>query len=108
MLSRSMLFLANHGVYPISKQRYVTDSRAKCINTVMLTCGHYDASGDFAFNVGLPAKSGVGGAIVAVVPKKMGIEVYSPGLNEQGNSLVGRKALELFTDKTGLSIFNFI
>ncbi|SFV56129.1 Glutaminase [hydrothermal vent metagenome] len=105
MLSRSMLFLANHGIDPISKQRYVTDSRAKRINAVMLTCGHYDASGDFAFNVGLPAKSGVGGGIVAVVPKKMGIAVYSPGLNQQGNSLVGTKALELFTDKTGLSIF---
>jgi len=100
-----MLFLANHGVDPISKKRYITDSRAKRINAVMLTCGHYDASGDFAFNVGLPAKSGVGGGIVAVVPKKMCIAVHSPGLNKQGNSLVGTKALELFTDKTGLSIF---
>lgn len=105
MLSRSMLYLANHGSDPITNQCYITPSQAKRINAVMLTCGHYDASGDFAFRVGLPGKSGVGGGIVAVVPKLMGISVWSPGLNAQGNSLVGTKALELFTDKTGLSIF---
>jgi len=105
MLSRAMLYLANHGVDPISNKIYTTASQAKRINAVMLTCGHYDASGDFAFHVGLPGKSGVGGGIVAVVPKKMGISVWSPGLNAQGNSLAGTKALELFTDKTGLSIF---
>ena len=105
MLSRAMLYLANHGVDPISGRTYISARRAKRINSVMLTCGHYDASGDFAFNVGLPGKSGVGGGIVAVVPKIMGISVFSPGLNAQGNSLVGTKALELFTTKTGLSIF---
>jgi len=105
MLSRSMLYLANHGVDPITQKEYVTKSQAKRINSVMLTCGHYDASGDFAFKVGLPGKSGVGGGIVAVIPQKMGIAVYSPALNEQGNSLIGTKALELFTTKTGLSIF---
>jgi len=105
MLSRAMLYLANDGVDPINRIKYVKPSNSKRINAVMLTCGHYDASGDFAYNVGLPAKSGVGGGIVAVVPNLMGISVYSPGLNEQGNSLVGTKALELFTDKTLLSIF---
>lgn len=105
MLSRSMLYLANHGVDPISSKRYISQQRAKRINAVMLTCGHYDASGDFAFHVGLPGKSGVGGGIVAVVPKVMGICVWAPALNKQGNSLVGTKALELFTTKTGLSIF---
>lgn len=105
MLSRSMLFLANHGVDPITKSVYTTSSQAKRINSIMLTCGHYDASGDFAFRVGLPGKSGVGGGIVALVPGIMGICVWSPGLNEQGNSLAGTMALELFTTKTGLSIF---
>ena len=105
MLSRSMLYLANHGVDPITGKTYITPQQAKRINAVMLTCGHYDASGDFAFRVGLPGKSGVGGGIVAVVPKMMGIAVWAPALNAQGNSLVGTKALELFTSKTGLSIF---
>lgn len=105
MLSRAMLYLANHGVDPISAKKHISAQRAKRINAVMLTCGHYDASGDFAFNVGLPGKSGVGGGIVAIVPKVMGISVFSPGLNAQGNSLVGTKALELFTSKTNLSIF---
>ena len=104
-LARSMLFLANHGVDPITQKELITINQAKRINAVMLTCGHYDASGDFAFHVGLPAKSGVGGGIVAVVPKLMGIAVFSPRLNSWGNSLVGTKALELFTTKTGLSIF---
>jgi glutaminase len=105
MLSRAMLYLANHGVDPITSKRHVTEQRSKRINAVMLTCGHYDASGDFAFHVGLPGKSGVGGGIVAVVPKIMGISVWAPALNKQGNSLVGTKALELFTTKTGFSIF---
>ncbi len=105
MLSRSMLYLANRGVDPITNIRYISEPQAKRINAVMLTCGHYDASGDFAYKVGLPGKSGVGGGIVALVPNLMGICVWSPGLNEQGNSLVGTKALELFTTKTGLSIF---
>ena len=104
-LSRAMLYLANHGVDPITNKVYITKPQAKRINAVMLTCGHYDASGDFAFKVGLPGKSGVGGGIVAVIPQKMGICVWSPALNEQGNSLIGTKALELFTTKTGLSIF---
>lgn len=104
-LAKSMLFLANHGVNPLTNEEIITESKAKRINSLMLTCGHYDASGDFAYKVGLPGKSGVGGGIVAVVPKKMAICVYSPKLNTQGNSLVGTLALELFTTKTGLSIF---
>lgn len=104
-LASSMLFLANHGINPITNERILTESKAKRISSLMLTCGHYDASGDFAYKVGLPGKSGVGGGIVAIVPKKMAICVYSPRLNTQGNSLIGTKALELFTTKTGLSIF---
>jgi glutaminase len=104
-LSRSVLYLANNGTDPISGKQFISSSQAKRINSLMLTCGHYDASGDFAFRVGLPGKSGVGGGIVAVVPGKMSIAVYSPALNESGNSLVGTKALELLTTKTGLSVF---
>ena len=105
MLSRAMLYLANDGIDPINGTQYISESQSKRINAVMLTCGHYDASGEFAFNVGLPGKSGVGGGIVAVVPNLMAISVWSPGLNVNGNSLAGTKALELFTTKTGLSIF---
>jgi len=71
----------------------------------MLTCGTYDAAGDFAFNVGLPGKSGVGGGIVGVIPNRLTVAVWSPGLNEKGNSAAGQYALELFTTKTGVSIF---
>ncbi len=104
-LSRAMLFLAFGGTDPISGTRFVTPPQAKRINAMMLTCGHYDASGEFAFHVGLPAKSGVGGGIAATVPGVMSIAVWSPGLNRYGNSHAGTLALERFTTKTGLSIF---
>lgn len=104
-LAHAMLYLANHGTNPLTNINLINEAKAKRINSLMLTCGHYDASGDFAYRVGLPGKSGVGGGIVAVVPKKMSICVYSPKLNAQGNSLIGTKALEIFTTKTGLSIF---
>ena len=71
----------------------------------MLTCGTYDAVGDFAYRVGLPGKSGVGGGIVALIPGRLCVAVWSPGLNSSGNSLAGTQALELFTTKTGKSIF---
>jgi len=104
-LARSILFLANGGIDPLTQREFLTPTQTKRINAVMLTCGHYDASGEFAFHVGLPGKSGVGGGIIAVVPGKMGICVWSPPLNAYGNSYAGTLALELFTDKTGLSIF---
>jgi len=104
-LARAMLYLSNAGTDPITNKRYLTPTRAKRINAVMLTCGHYDASGEFAFHVGLPGKSGVGGGIVAIVPGKMGISVWSPALNKYGNSHAGTLALEKFVEKTGLSIF---
>ncbi len=104
-LSRAMLFLAYHGTDPLTQKSYMSPSQAKRTNAVMLTCGHYDASGEFAYHVGLPGKSGVGGGIVATVPGRMSIAVWSPALNRYGNSHAGTLALEMFTTKTGLSIF---
>lgn len=104
-LSRAVMFLAAGGYDPTSRQTVVSQLRARRLNALMLTCGHYDASGEFAFRVGLPGKSGVGGGIAAVVPGKLGVAVWSPGLNEQGNSLVGTLALERFSQLTGHSIF---
>lgn len=104
-LARSFLFLANGGVVPGTGKRVLTASQAKRINAIMLTCGFYDQAGVFAYLVGLPGKSGVGGGIVAVIPGKLTIAVWSPELNDHGNSALGIKALELFTTRTGMSIF---
>ncbi len=104
-LARSFLYLANGGCCPVSHQKVMTAQRAKRINAIMLTCGTYDAAGDFAFKVGLPAKSGVGGGIVAVVPGVLAVAVWSPALDHHGNSLAGGVALTRFTELTGLSIF---
>jgi glutaminase len=104
-LAKSFLFLANHGVIPRIDKRVLTVSQAKRINAIMLTCGFYDQAGEFAFRVGMPGKSGVGGGIVAVIPNELAIAVWSPELNEYGNSLAGVEALELFTTMTGKSIF---
>jgi glutaminase len=104
-LARSFVFLANAGVVPCTGRRILTASQTKRMNAIMLTCGFYDESGEFAYKVGMPGKSGVGGGIAAVIPGKLSIAVWSPELNEQGNSVLGIKALELFTTKTGLSIF---
>lgn len=104
-LASSFLFLANGGVLPGSGETILTPSQIKRINAVMLTCGFYDEAGSFAYRVGMPGKSGVGGGIVAVIPRELSIAVWSPELNTYGNSVLGLKALELFTTKTGMSIF---
>jgi len=104
-MARSFLFLANHGTNPFNGEKILSRSQAKRLNALMLTCGCYDESGDFAFRVGLPGKSGVGGGIVAIIPGEMAIAVWSPELNEFGNSLAGVEALELFTTKYERSIF---
>ncbi|CAN0514111.1 unnamed protein product [Discosporangium mesarthrocarpum] len=104
-LARSFLFLANHGIVPATGERILTESQTKRINAVMLTTGFYDQAGAFAYSVGLPGKSGVGGGVVAVVPDQLAIAVWSPELNAYGNSVIGIKVLELFTTRTGMSIF---
>lgn len=104
-LARSFLFLANGGKVPGSNLQVLGPAQAKRINAVMLTCGFYDEAGQFAYRVGLPGKSGIGGGIVAVVPGKLAIAVWSPGLNRYGNSLLGMTLLEQFTTMTGLSVF---
>jgi len=103
-LSNAFYLFANHGI-SLQQEQYLTPSRAKRINAIMLTCGFYDEAGEFAFEVGLPGKSGVGGGIVSLLPNHFTIAVWSPGLNEKGNSLLGMQALEQFTTKTKLSIF---
>lgn len=104
-LARAGLFLAAGGKDPLTHSRIVRAERARRINAIMLTCGHYDASGDFAFRVGLPGKSGVGGGILCIVPGKAAIAVWSPGLNANGNSLLGTEALEAIAQKADWSIF---
>ena len=104
-LARAFQFLANKGVNPFSGDQMISELQAKRVNSLMLTCGLYDNVGDFAYRVGLPAKSGVGGGIIAVLPSKLTVCVWSPELNPSGNSLIGTRALELFSNQTGLSIF---
>ncbi|WP_430912531.1 glutaminase [Methylobacterium sp. sgz302541] len=98
-------FLAHSGRNPSTGHSVVSAERARRINAVMLTCGHYDGSGEFAYRVGLPGKSGVGGGILAVAPGKASIAVWSPGLDASGNSHLGRIALEALTKRLGWSIF---
>ncbi len=105
-LARAGRFLMTGGVCPSTGHMIVTPERARRINALMLTCGHYDASGEFAFQVGLPAKSGVGGGILAIAPGRASIAVWSPGLSPQGNSLLGTRALEELATAMGWSVFN--
>jgi len=104
-LARAGLFLANEGIDPISGERITQASRARRIGALMMTCGHYDMSGDFAFRVGLPGKSGVGGGILCIIPGWGSVVAFSPPLNRSGNSLAGTLALELFAARAGLNVF---
>ncbi|MBA17375.1 MAG: glutaminase [Sphingomonas sp.] len=105
-LARAGRFLMAGGRNPDTGHNIVSARRARRINALMLTCGHYDGSGEFAFRVGMPGKSGVGGGILAVVPGVASIAVWSPGLNERGNSQLGTLALERLVQRTGWSIFD--
>ncbi len=104
-LSKTFLLFANGGILPYSNEQVVSLSISKRINATIQLCGLYDEAGSFAFKVGLPGKSGVGGGIVAIHPQKYCITVWNPKLNKKGNSTKGIKVLELFTTKTELSIF---
>lgn len=104
-LARAGLFLAQDGLDPLNKIQVTSPERTRRINAIMMTCGHYDGSGDFAFKVGLPGKSGVGGGILAIAPRRASIAVWSPGLCEAGNSLVGAMALQRLAALTGWSVF---
>lgn len=104
-LSRAFVFLANKGYSAFCNQQVLQPRQTKRMNAVLQTSGLYDAAGDFAYRVGLPGKSGVGGGIAAIIPGHMAVTAWAPGLNKSGNSKVGLKALELFTTYTGISVF---
>ena len=104
-LARAGLYLAHAGTDPMTGERVISEVRTRRINAIMMSCGHYDASGEFAFQVGLLGKSGVGGGTLAIAPRQAAIAVWSPGLNERGNSLVGTLAVERLCALTGWSVF---
>lgn len=104
-LAHTFLFLASNGINPINNKRIVSARKSKRINAIMQLCGFYDEAGEFAFKVGLPGKSGVGGGIIAIHPGKYCIAVWSPKLNKKGNSYKGMKILEFLTTRTKSSIF---
>lgn len=97
--------IANGGIAPWSNERLVPKNVNQIVQSLMMTCGLYDVSGEFAANIGVPAKSGVGGCIMVSVPNRMGIAVLGPALDESGNSIGGKKVLEELSEKLKLSIF---
>ncbi len=103
-LSKAFYMFANKGKC-LRNKLHINEQQVKRINALMLTCGFYDEAGEFAFEVGLPGKSGVGGGIVALLPDQLVISTWAPGLNKKGNSKLGMLALEQFTTKTKQSIF---
>jgi glutaminase len=104
-IARIGVMLANDGVLPWTGERIISREVARIVKTIMVTCGMYDASGEFAVHIGIPAKSGVGGGILASVPGRMGIGVFGPALDIKGNSIGGIKVLESLSNELDLSIF---
>lgn len=99
------LVLANGGIHPKTGERLLDKDAVRIVKTIMLTCGMYDGSGEFAVRVGIPSKSGVGGGILSVVEKRMGIGIYGPSLDEKGNSIAGRHMLEYLSRALHLHMF---
>lgn len=104
-LARIGLIFANYGLDIETGEQIISKNVSRMVKTFMVTCGMYDASGEFAIKVGIPAKSGVGGGIMASVPGKMGIGLYGPALDKKGNSIAGIKILEDLSKELELSIF---
>ncbi len=104
-LARAALFLAFDGCDPITGKRMVSSKACRQINAVMMSCGHYDNSGDFTYRIGLPGKSGVGGGILVIAPRQGAVTVWSPGLNWAGTSAAGSVALETLVKATAWSVF---
>ncbi len=104
-LAQAFMIFANKGKILETEEEILTATTVKRINALMQTCGFYDEAGEFSFKVGLPGKSGVGGGIVAIHPGQYSAAVWSPILNEKGNSELGMKALERLTTLTGTSVF---
>ena len=103
-LARAARFLAHDGVDPRTGDRLLTEPLARRVNAVMMTCGTYDAAGQFAYDVGFPCKSGVDGAVMGDVPNRFGVCAWSPPLDRAGNSRAGRAALHLLSERLGLSL----
>lgn len=103
-LAKIGLFLANNGKLSTG-EIVITPKIATIVKTLMVTCGMYDSSGEFAVRAGIPSKSGVGGGILSVVPGKMGIGVYGPSLDKKGNSIAGVALLEDLSTELNLTIF---
>ena len=104
-LARAFVYLANRGL-PLGGSEPLLPARTtKQVNALLATCGLYDEAGDFAYRVGMPGKSGVGGGIIALIPGELSVCVWSPELNKAGNSLAGTAALELLAERLGRSIF---
>lgn len=104
-LARLGAMLANDGVLPWSGERVISREICRIIKTIMVTCGMYDDSGKFAVHIGIPAKSGVGGGIMAAVPRRMGIGIFGPSLDEKGNSIAGTHVMKDLSEELDLSIF---
>ena len=104
-LARIGLLFANYGIDIETGERVISEDISRIVKTFMVTCGMYDASGEFAIKVGIPAKSGVGGGIMASVPKRMGIGVFGPALDKKGNSIGGLNILKDLSAKLELNIF---